>query len=311
MCTAIAFHGLFGRTLDLEWSLNEQVTVTPRHFPLPMRHLPTLDRHYAFMGMAHVEAGFPLYYDGMNEHGLAMAGLNFPHSAYYPPLHPGQVNLAPFELIPWVLAQCTNIQQARQLLSGVNIAALDFSPHLPRTPMHWLIADREGRCLAVEPLRSGLQLTDNPAGVLTNEPRLSVQLLELSKYMSLSPLPPENRLAPHLTLTPNSRGMGAVGLPGDFSSPSRFVRAVFLTQNARPGAGDTAVNQFFHIMDSVAVVEGCVRVADGDVRTVYTSCCDTGALVYRWTTYENRCISALPLHQLDGTQIICHPIRPT
>lgn len=311
MCTALSFHGLFGRTLDLEWSLDEQVVVTPRHFPLPMRHLPGLNDHYAIIGMAHVEAGSPLYYDGMNEHGLAMAGLNFPHSAHYPPLCPGRNNVAPFELIPWVLAQCADLTQARQLLAGANVAAVDFSPQLPRTPMHWLISDRTGRCLAVEPLEGGLHLSDNPVGVLTNEPELSIQLLRLNEYMSLSPLPPENRFSSRLPLSPHSRGTGALGLPGDFSSPSRFVRAAFLAHNARPGTGEATINQFFHIMDSVAVVEGCVRVSDGDVRTIYTSCCDTQQLVYHYTTYENRAITAIPLRAADGSELVCHPlIRP-
>ena len=124
MCTALSFHGLFGRTLDLEWSLNEQVTITPRHFPLALRRLPGLDSHYAFIGMAHVEEGFPLYYDGINEHGLAIAGLNFPHSAKYQPQIPGKDNIAAFEVIPWLRGDCRTVSDARRKLENSNMYKL-------------------------------------------------------------------------------------------------------------------------------------------------------------------------------------------
>ena len=96
MCTAIKIGGCFGRTLDLEYGYGEQVVLTPREFPLPMRHRPPLTDHYAIVGMATVAEGFPLYYDGVNEHGLGMAGLNFPHSGVYAPARDGDV--ASFEL---------------------------------------------------------------------------------------------------------------------------------------------------------------------------------------------------------------------
>lgn len=311
MCTALSFHGLFGRTLDLEWSLNETVTLTPRSFPLPLCRLPALAHHHAILGMAHVEQGYPLYYDAVNEHGLAMAGLNFPHSAFYPAPTSRRGCVAPYELIPFVLAQCADVRQARQLLSRLDVAALDFSPQLPRTPMHWLICDRSGACLAVEPVREGLQLYDDPVGVLTNEPPLPVQLLRLNDYMALSPLPPQNRLSPHLELTPYSRGAGALGLPGDFSSSSRFVRAAFLSHNARPGTDTETLTQFFHILDSLCVVDGCVQVPEGCVRTVYTSCCDLRYPAYSYTTYENRQICRVRLSCPEGRELTSLPIGRT
>ena len=307
MCTALFFHGLFGRTLDLECSRNETVTLTPRDFPLPLCRLPTLTRHHAILGMAHVAEGYPLYYDAVNEHGLAMAGLNFPHSAFYPPVRASQRCVAPYELIGFVLAQSADTAQARRLLEGVSVSALDFSPQLPRTPMHWLICDRSGACLAVEPTRDGLQLLDDPAGVLTNEPPLPAQLMRLSDYLQLSPHPPENRLASALALAPYSRGAGAFGLPGDFSSPSRFVRAVFLTQNALPDRASEPFNQFFHIMDNLCVVDGCVRIPEGTVRTMYTSCCDLNDPAYCFTTYDNRQINRVRLSCPDGRELICRP----
>ena len=307
MCTALAFHGLFGRTLDLEWSLNETVTLTPRDFPIRLCRLPAPEHHHAILGMAHVSDGYPLYYDAVNEHGLAMAGLNFPHSAFYPPARADRSCVAPYELIGFVLGQCTDTAQARDLLAGVEVAALDFSPQLKRTPMHWLICDRSGSCLAVEPTRDGLQLTDDPVGVLANEPLLPIHLLRLRDYMHLSPQQPENRMAPGLELTPYSRGAGALGLPGDFSSPSRFVRTAFLSRNAVPAEGEERLSQFFHIMDSVCVVDGSVQVPEGRVRTVYTSCCDLNEPAYCFITYKNRQITRVRLACPEGRELVCWP----
>lgn len=313
MCTALSFHGcghFFGRTLDLEYSYNEAVTLTPRNFPLVFRRCPALSAHYAILGVAHTAQGFPLYYDAVNEKGLAMAGLNFPHSAHYQPVLPRRDSIAAFELIGWVLSQCATVDQARALLERTGVTGEDFSPQLPCTPLHWLIADSD-RCLVVEPMQDGLRLHDDPAGVLTNEPAFEFQQFSLNDYLSLSALPAENHFSPRLGLTPYSRGMGALGLPGDFSSRSRFVRAVFVSQNAhRPKTPEESITQFFHILGSVEQPKGCVRVPGGDVITVYTSCCDTRRGIYYYTTQENRQITGIDMHREDlgGTQLVSWPL---
>lgn len=307
MCTALIHQNLFGRTLDLERSYKEQVVILPRRFPLPFRMQKPLSDHCAMIGMAHVARGQPLFYDAVNEKGLAMAALNFPINAVYRPQQGGAVNLAPFELMGWVLGQCATVAQARQLLEQVNVVGLDFSPALPSTPLHWLIADRE-RSLVAEPLSDGLHLYENPVGVLTNEPSFPVQQSRLNDFLCLSSAPAQNRFAPHLPLTPYSRGMGALGLPGDWSSQSRFVRAAFATHNSSCPAD---VTQFFHLMSCVEVPRGCVRLEDGhQVLSVYTSCCDMDTGLYHYVTYANRQICAVDLHRqdLDSNQLSCYPL---
>lgn len=307
MCTALIHHGLFGRTLDLEHSYREQVIILPRRFPLPFRMQKPLDTHHACIGMAHVAEGHPLFYDAVNEHGLAMAALNLPLSAAYQPSKQGAVNLAPFELISWVLGQCASVAQARQQLEQVNIVALDFSPQLPSTPLHWLIADRD-RALVAEPQSDGLHLYENPVGILTNEPPFPLQMSHLNEFLHLSATPPKNRFAPHLSLAPYSRGMGSLGLPGDWSSQSRFVRAAFAAHNSSAPAD---VTQFFHLMSCVEVPRGCVRLEDGkEVISVYTSCCDLSTGCYHYTTYGNRQIAAIDLHRCDlnDDRLCCYPL---
>ena len=222
MCTAVTFHGrdgfYMGRTLDYERSFGEQVVVTPRRFPLRFRHGETLEEHYALVGMAHVAEGWPLYYDAVNEKGLGMAGLLFPESGRYGPPWPGWRNAASFELIPWVLGRCATAVEAWELLAETRVTEEGFSPALPTSPLHWLAAD-EKDCFAAEPTAAGLVLRDDPAGVLTNEPPLDVQLSRLRDYRALSAGDGADTFAPGLTLAAYSRGMGALGLPGDLSSP--------------------------------------------------------------------------------------------
>lgn len=310
MCTALVYDHLFGRTLDLEHSYHEQVVVLPRRFPLPFRMTDSQFSHHAMIGMAHLENGHPLFYDAVNEAGLAMAALNFPLSTVYQSVKTGTDNLAPFELIPWVLGRCSTVDQARHLLERANVIGLDFSPRLPSTPLHWLIADREN-ALVAEPAQEGLCLYDDSVGVLTNEPPFPFQLSRLNDFLSLSSAPPENRFSPALPLTAYSRGMGALGLPGDWSSQSRFVRCAFAAHNS-PRPAD--VTQFFHLMSTVAVPRGCIRLKDGqEVTTIYTSCCDLNAGIYHYVTYENRQICAVDVHRcdLDGDALCCYPLITT
>lgn len=314
MCTAISFHPgnhYFGRTLDLEHSYNESITITPRRFPLPFHHLATLCTHHAIIGTAYVQNNYPLYYDAMNEVGLCMAGLRFPLHCTYSGVAAGKENVASFELIPCVLGRCRTVFEAKSLLKTLHITDTPFSDILPSTPLHWIIADGSN-AITVEQTAEGLCVYDNPAGVLTNEPPFPMQLLRLSEFMQLSANPPENHLAPHVEISPYSRGMGAMGLPGDSSSASRFVRAAF--HKAHSLCSDTeeeCVAQFFHILQSVAQLRGCVVVEDGKLeRTVYSSCYSAKNTIYYYTTYENSAVTAVDmrLENLDSEKTISYPM---
>ncbi|MGN1077008.1 MAG: choloylglycine hydrolase, partial [Candidatus Gallimonas sp.] len=277
MCTAATYATkdfYFGRTLDYEYSYGEEVTVTPRKFPFSFRHAGNLASHYAIVGMAHVAGGFPLYYDGVNEKGLCMAGLNFVGNAVYGKPVAGKDNVAQFEFIPWILGQCASVREARERLGRLNLTDTPFSGDLPAAQLHWMIADRDG-AIVVESRGDGLHVFDDPAGVLTNNPPFEEQMLHLSDFMNLSPAPPVNRFSEKVPLTAYSRGMGALGLPGDLSSRSRFVRAAFVRLNSRSGdSEEESVGQFFHILGSVEQQRGCCDVGGGKYEiTIYTSCC--------------------------------------
>lgn len=314
MCTAITYQGrdhYFGRTLDYARSYGEEVVIAPRNFPFSFRKMPELPQHYALLGMAAVEETVPLFYDAVNETGLAMAGLLFAGNAVYFPVEAGKDNISPFELIPWILGQCADLRDVRRLLARLNLADIPFSEKLPLSPLHWLIADRES-ALTLESSAEGLRIHENPAGVLTNNPPFDYQMTRLADFLQLSPDPPPEHMG-GLSLRPYSRGMGAIGLPGDLSSSSRFVRAAFTKLHARPGTTEKeSVGQFFHILGAVEQQRGCNRGADGDAYTLYTSCCNQEQGIYYYTTYDNRQISAVDLRRadLESSALLRYPPIP-
>ena len=313
MCTAITFEKkdfYFGRSLDLEYSYHETVTIVPRAYPLHFRKVPSLSRHHAVIGMAFVQDNYPLFYEAVNEKGLGMAGLNFPDNARYFAEEKGKDNLAPFEFIPYILASCSTLDEARDKLKNVHLVDIPFSRELPNTSLHWIIADRSG-AVVVETTEEGMRVYDNPVGVLTNNPPFPMQMNRLSDYMALSILPPENNFSAALPLRAYSRGMGAMGLPGDLSSASRFVRAAFIKHNSLCGEREEdCVGQFFHILGGVEQQRGCVKLGEKFEITIYTSCCNATRGIYYYTTYGNRRIRAVDMHRenLESDKLVSYPV---
>lgn len=314
MCTAATFRSkdfYFGRTLDYEFSYGDEVTVTPRGYALHFRHAAPLHTHYAVIGMAHVLQNYPLYYDAMNEKGLCMAGLNFVGNAVYRPAAEGKDNVAQFELIPWLLGQCASVQEVKARLQNLNITDDAFLPQLPTAQLHWLIADRT-EAITVEAVRDGLRVYPNPVGVLTNNPPFDMQMFHLNNYRHLSAQTPPNTFAPDLPLQDYCRGLGGLGLPGDLSSQSRFVRVAFTKLHAVCGESEAeSVSQFFHIMGAVDQQRGCDELDAGKYEiTLYTSCCNARTGVYYYTCYNNHQITAVDMHKedLDGAELARYPL---
>ncbi len=314
MCTAITYMTkdfYFGRTLDVEKGYDEQVTVTPRGYPWRFRHTAHSECYYAIIGMAYVAQGYPLYYDAVNEKGLCMAGLRFADNAVYGKVLPHKDNVASFEFIPWLLGRCATLAEAKVCLSRVHLTDTPFSAELPSAPLHWLVADNSG-AVTVEAMADGLYIYDNPIGVLTNNPPFSEQLSRLNDYRHLSPRDPVNTFSQDLALSLYSRGMGGIGLPGDLSSTSRFVRAAFVRANARSNDSEQAsVSQFFHILGAVEQSRGCCELSRGVYEfTRYTACCNATRGIYYYTTYDNHRIRAVDMHResLDGKELMQYPM---
>jgi len=313
MCTAITFHSkdhYFGRNLDFEFDYGEAVTITPRNYPLPFRCVSTITNHFAMIGMALTKDDYPLYFDATNEMGVSMAGLYFPGNAIYLSSADNMDNITPFEFIPWILGQCATLTQVRELLSRVNLVNIPFSEQVPLSPLHWIIAYGE-EAITVEPTANGIQVYENSIGILTNNPPFDFHMHNLSNYLNLTREEPVNRFAPDQKIEPYSRGMGAIGLPGDLSSPSRFIRAAFVKLNSVCDEDETSsINQFFHILGAVSQQNGCAKVGNRFEKTIYTSCCNTDKGIYYYTTYDNSQITGIRMNHTDlnGCQLALFPL---
>ena len=272
MCTAINDMGtthLFGRTLDLEYSLDEMVAVIPRNFEFSFIHQEKIHDHEAIIGTAHFEGDHPLFYDGMNESGLCVAALRFPKLCVYHDKAEHKINLASFELIPWILCKFNSAKQAHDALKDVNITQDGYSQKLPSSPLHWIVADKNDT-FVIECREDGLKIYDNPYGVLANAPDFPTQCFINDKF----------------------------GEPmlGDMSSSSRFIRTVNAKNCTLPAVDHTeAISRFFHILGTVNQPHGLFSADDRQLKTVYTSCMDTQNKTYYFTTYDCRTIRAVRL----------------
>jgi len=297
MCTCISMRTkdvYFGRTMDIDYSFGERVVVTPRGYGFRLKSGDSFESFYAFMGMAGVVDGYPLYAEAVNEKGLSAAGLNFPGNAYYEEPRPDRINLAPFELIPWALGNFSTVKELYKELVTVNLTNIPYSKEMPLSPLHWMISDGS-QCLVVEQTQEGFHVYENPVGVLTNNPDFPFHQMHLNAYMNLSCQPAQNRFAQRLSLKAYGSGMGAMGLPGDSSPTSRFIRACFCAMNSRCGGDDdSSISQFFHILDDVSIVRG-TSILDNDKcnMTTYSCCMNTSKGVYYYKTYNNNQLTAV------------------
>lgn len=300
MCTAISFkkqNTYFGRTLDYEFSYQEMVTIAPRNYPFVFRHLGLNNKHYAIIGMAHVVDNYPLYYDAMNEHGLAMAGLNFVGNASYNEVIKGATNVAQFELIAYILATCKTVKEALKAMETINIVKTAYSSFYPIAELHWIMRDKN-TTIIIEKMRDGVHIYDNQTGCMTNNPPFNYQMQNLKKYAFLA----------NCTSKPTfsysdafySRGMNTIGLPGDLTSEGRFVRAAFNVKfSISLPTEEACVNQFFHILESVWQIRGACMINDSYEITIYASCMNLDKGIYYYRTYNNSTVNAVSLKNVN------------
>jgi len=301
MCTCISLKTkdtYFGRNLDLECKFGEKVVITPRNYEFELRKEKSFKTKYAMIGMATVVDGYPLYAEACNEKGLSIAGLYFPDYAYYKDEEKGKINITPFELTPWILGNFETVEELKKVFNSVNLINISFSEKLQLTSMHWMITDKH-KSIVLEQTKEGLKIYDNPVGVLTNSPPFIYHLTNLNNYLNLTPKFAENRFTEKIELDAYGNGMGALGLPGDTSPSSRFVRAAFNKLNsACDEEEETSVSQFFHILDSVSMIRGSTITNNKKYDITNYSCCiNINKGIYYYKTYENNQITAIRMNE--------------
>ncbi len=313
MCTAATFQSkdfYFGRNLDYERSYGEEVVIVPRGYPMKFRYLPARE-NYAIIGMAHVENDYPLFYDAMNEHGLCLAGLNFVGNAYYPDCQKGKENVAQYEFICYVLRNFASVDEFLSSSKELVITNTPFDSRFPPSQLHYLLADKND-CIVIEQGKDGMHIYHNPVGVLTNNPPFDKMLFNLRNYRHLSNEDKGNSFLKNVPLEAYSRGMGAIGLPGDLSSMSRFVKVAFVRNNSVCEKDEvSSVSQFFHILESVEQQKGCCKLGEDSYEiTLYSSCMNADQKIYYYRTYDNRHIHAIHMDRadLDSKNLYRYPL---
>lgn len=301
MCTCINLKtkdNYFGRNLDFECRFGEKVVITPRNYEFILKSEEKFKTKYAMIGMATVVKDYPLYAEASNEKGLSIAGLYFPGNAFYAKKQAEKTNITPFELIPWVLGKFSSVEELKNEVYNINLIDIPFTENMPLTALHWMISD-EKDCIVLEQIKNGLKIYDNPIGVLTNNPPFPYHFTNMNNYMNLTPKMPNNSFSDKISLQTYGRGMGAIGLPGDNSPASRFVRASFNKLNSISDMDEeSSVSQFFHILDSVSLVKGTtITEEDKCDITNYYCCINTTKGIYYYKTYYNNQITAVKMNE--------------
>lgn len=313
MCTALSLktkdgYHLFGRNMDLSYSFGQAVTLVPRNFEYKDRVTGTVKKNqYAIIGMASVIDAYPAFADAMNEKGLCCAGLNFPGYSYVEERTvEGKINLAPYDFIPWVVSNFETVEEVEKELQKVEFVAVPINDKTPLPTLHWMVADKMGKSIVVERTKEKLSVYENPIGVLTNSPTFDWHMTNLNEYIKITPTQPECTTWVGKELKPLGVGAGTNGLPGGLSSVDRFVRIAYLKSRSPELAElESGINQFFHMLQNVAMPRGTVIDDNLHEITLYTSCMCQETGVYYYSTYNSYGIHAIDMNQepLDAKEI--------
>ena len=313
MCTALTLktkdgYNLFGRNMDLSYSFNQAVTLVPRNYEYRDRISGNMKKtKYAILGMASVIDDYPAFADAFNEKGLGCAWLNFPGYSHLEDWAvEGKNNLAPYDLIVWILSNFETVDEVLKEINNVELVAVPINEKTPLPTLHWIVADKNGKSIVIEKTKEGLKVHANPIGVLTNSPTFDWHLTNLNEYMKTTPIQPEPITWVDKELRPLGVGLGTNGLPGGYSGVDRFVRIAYL--KSRVSVTEdlmTGVSQFFHMLNAVAMPKGSVITDESDDLTLYTSCMCQQKGIYYYTTYNNNGISAIDMNKenLDAKEI--------
>ncbi|EOU1682687.1 choloylglycine hydrolase [Clostridium perfringens] len=322
MCTGLALETkdglhLFGRNMDIEYSFNQSIIFIPRNFKCVNKsNKKELTTKYAVLGMGTIFDDYPTFADGMNEKGLGCAGLNFPvYVSYSKEDIEGKTNIPVYNFLLWVLANFSSVEEVKEALKNANIVDIPISENIPNTTLHWMISDITGKSIVVEQTKEKLNVFDNNIGVLTNSPTFDWHVANLNQYVSLRyNQVPEFKLGDQ-SLTALGQGTGLVGLPGDFTPASRFVRVAFLRDAMIKNDKDSIdLIEFFHILNNVAMVRGSTRtIEEKSDLTQYTICMCLEKGIYYYNTYENNQINAIDMNKenLDGNEIKTYKYNKT
>lgn len=291
---------LLGRTYDQFGDLRaNRIIAAPAGLPCSTRLQAEEDAprgRYGYAGMAVLGFGEPILVDGVNTAGLMGALLHYPEYAVYGREEAGKRTVHPGRLLPWLLSQCAGVEEAVKAMS--ELALVDEWIQGKPLPAHYILSDQSGEAVIIEPDEGGLSIYRNTIGVLTNSPGYLWHRTNLRTYVGVTNLPKfPQTIAGHEIREFGERLGGGFGLPGDYSSPSRFVRTAFMKEFAVRGTDELdGVSRMFRAFAPVDIPEGLAK-ADPNYeayeQTLCTNvmCAESG--IYYFAPAWNRRISAV------------------
>ena len=306
MCTGVRFSDdkgnmYFGRNLDWSTPYGQKVVITPRGFKYNSAFLGELQTKYALIGMAIVVENTPLYFDCANEAGLAIAGLNFPgYASYSPSAIEGKTNVSAYEFPLWVTMSFSTVDEVESALKNTVIVAKPINDQFPVSELHFIIGDAK-RSIVVEYTNKGMEIFHNDVDVLTNQPGYGWHQENLRNYMNLFPQMPKEISWSKAKLTAFGSGSLMRGIPGDYYSPSRFVRVAYLnTHYPTKSTEADNVSRLFHTLTGVAMIDGAAQMGDGKSElTIYTGGYSSATQTYYYNTYEDPAIKSVAMSDYD------------
>lgn len=316
MCTAftlqsLQMENLFCRTMDFSYDIEPGFFIIPRN---NLWYNPiTMKKHndcYSFIGIGQETDSMLGFFDGVNERGFAAAALYFAGYADYD-IQVEDKNkepIASLDFLHYILGRCASVDELDMILKNICVLGLPDPITKTASPLHWIATDKSGKCVVIEQTRNGLEIFDNPIGVMTNSPDFMWHMTNLRNYMEISTIQEKKTRWENVELTPFGQAGGTMLLPGGYTSPERFVRTAFLKTHSKvPKDRVDAIMTCFHIVESVSIPRGIVLTEKGACDyTKYTAFINTNNCEYYFKTYDNSQIATTRLS--SDYKNFTHPI---
>ncbi|MFA1819543.1 linear amide C-N hydrolase [Virgibacillus oceani] len=295
MCTAITLESMqkerfFGRTMDFSFPIEPGLYVIPQNHQ--WNSLITTKKYtdrYSFISIGQETDGMLGFFDGVNERGFAAAVLYFEGYADFDLPLQDKEPIASIDFLHYILGHCDSVDNLKDLLKNICIAGVPDPVTQKVAPLHWMATDKSGKCVVIEQTKMGLQVIDNPIGVMANSPDFPWHMTNLRNHMDVSVTQKKEVHWGDVLLKPFGQAAGTMPLPGGFTSPERFVRTAFLKTHVQvPESRAEALMSCFHIMNSVSIPKGIVQTDRGaHDYTKYIAFINTNTCTYYFKTYEN------------------------
>ena len=303
---------ILGRTCDMFLLPNSGPTFMPRgqEFTVNDRG-DRIATKYAYAGFSMLVTNTPIFVDGINEHGLMGCLLYYPRFAHYGDYTDGKLNLNPIYFMTYMLGNFTDINDLLNNIGNINL--INEKVAGGDAPVHFIISDRSGETIILEPDQTGLTIHRNTIGVMTNSPNYDWHAQNLRNYIGMQTMARPAQQLGDLTLQPFGEGTGLIGLPGDYTPPSRFVRIAYIKHLLdKPADEMTALSMMHNVLASVTIPMGLHKNAEGGVEgTLYTSVMCSESLTYYISTKDNHRISAIKLGDIKDSAEIKHYNMPS